>query len=61
MLHTNKVVIIKIMNQKIVGPYIYNMTNVLGRGAFGTVYLGQNQETLEWVAIKAIDKSKMSP
>lgn len=35
--------------------------HILGKGAFGTVYLGLNQDTGELMAIKQIDKSEMSP
>ncbi len=33
---------------------------MLGKGAFGTVYLGLNQDTGELMAVKKIDKSEMS-
>lgn len=40
-----------------IGPF--QMMNEIGKGEFGKVYLGINEETQEKVAIKQIEKEKI--
>lgn len=37
-----------------VGNYSYNSTDVLGKGAFSTVYLGRSLLTTEKIAVKVV-------
>lgn len=46
---------------KIIDNYSYNINNVLGKGAFSTVYLGKYLTTGESVAIKVVNLTGMTP
>ena len=46
------------MSKKRVENYIYKLNEVLGQGAFGTVYKGYEQKTKEDVAVKVLSKKK---
>ena len=51
----------KTMGQsKKIDKFSFNLEDQLGQGAFGTVYLGKNDETSEKVAIKVINSKILS-
>jgi len=47
-------------SKKKIGKYMISMDQKLGEGAFAKVYHGVNEETKEEVAIKILDKSKLT-
>lgn len=42
--------------EKRIGHYQYMMNAIIGKGSFGTVFLGKNLDTEEPVAVKVIEK-----
>ena len=46
--------------KEIEGYYIY-MGKILGRGSYGSVYLGRSQTTSESVAVKILSKDSSNP
>ena len=47
-------------NEKHIENYSYIVTDILGKGTFGSVYKGKNVNTNETVAIKVIDKKSVN-
>lgn len=41
-------------NMKKIGDYLYDESQALGRGSYGSVYLGINSKTKDKVAVKVV-------
>ena len=47
-------------NVKSIGKLSFHRTQVLGVGSYGTVYRGQFEETIDVIAVKRMDKSRLN-
>lgn len=46
---------------KTIDEFTYNLNNMIGKGAFSSVYLGKHDITKEKVAIKVINLQNLKP